>query len=829
MKLHFHSESYNDVDLKEGRLTIGRDEANDVVLDHEDISGYHAEIHCEGGKVLLVDLGGRNGTWHGGERIQGRTELSGWDEISFASIKAELVDPDQRRPTKAMPSVTDSDVERAASSSTEPQDTSKTKARPAVGGWTLVGLSDDVKGKVEPIAGAVTIGRDEACELALPNELASRRHARLFLESGKLMVEDLGSTNGTWVNGAQTSGKTQVKNGDELRFDTTRFKASNADDTDINKTAARPAIGATAARPAAETSQAPTLRPDGGRPFKLKGVTTVGRLPDNDIVLDDDTVSGRHARIEPAGDGWKLKDLGSSNGTHVNGREIKSMPLRGGERLAFGEVELTFDSPSGSGTRYVKAVDDHSASSAEAGTRTSPRAASTKTSHRASSSSRNTPPWVWGVAGFLIVVLGFGAWMFRERLGFAPSQIDAPLQAGTTWQKQIGESGASGRVIATPVIADVNGDGYLGLVVADIGGYVVAFDGQEGKEIFSVAVPGRIVAGLNAADLTGDGASEIVVGTSSGQVIALNGRGQTVWESDPEAGLGEIPNRAVFAYVNEDDVPDVIVPTANRGLVALDGSRGWEIWATGEMTSGAVLSTPVVGDFNDDGATDFAYLTDEGQAVAISTSDSRVWRLWENNEIGRTDYASPALIRIDGRPLIVAATQAGVTALDASSGRMAWANRSGDNYIASPLGLMVSGKGSHDVALVSRAGVIRLLSGATGDEIWSLDLASEVSATPAGFDFTGDGIADLLVQTAAGQMIVIDSRRGRAVLQSDMSSAGAVTGSPLMGDLTRDKLIEVSMVDEQGNVRVLTMNRTIRQGGSVWPVLLGNDQHSIQW
>lgn len=419
--------------------------------------------------------------------------------------------------------------------------------------------------------------------------------------------------------------------------------------------------------------------------------------------------------------------------------------------------------------------------------------------------------------------------MFRDRLGFAPQQIDAPLQAGTTWQKQTSTADRSGRAIATPVMADVNGDGFLGLVVADIDGYVTAFDGQEGKQIFSVAVPGRVVAGLNAADLTGDGASEIVVGTSGGQVIVLNGRGQTVWESDAEAGLGEIPNRPVLARVNEDDVPDVIVPTANRGLVALDGSRGWEIWSTEEMTRGAVISTPAVGDFNDDGATDFAYITDRGQAVAISASGDRVWRLWESDEIGQVDYASPALIQVDGQLLLVTATRDGVTALDASSGRMAWANRSGDHYIASPVGLPKSKERSHDIALVSRSGVVRLLSGSTGDEIWSLDLENEVAATPAMFDFTGDGLLDLLVQTASGEMLVIDSQSGRSVLRSNASSGSTLTASPLIGDLTRDNLLEVSMVDEQGNVRVLTMNRTLKEGESVWPMLLGNDQHSIQW
>ncbi len=64
----------------------------------------------------------------------------------------------------------------------------------------------------------------------------------------------------------------------------------------------------------------------------------VGRLSDNNIVVDDRLVSRRHAVISPVGEGHTLRDLGSRNGTWVNGRKIGEEPisLHPGDQIALG-------------------------------------------------------------------------------------------------------------------------------------------------------------------------------------------------------------------------------------------------------------------------------------------------------------------------------------------------------------------------------------------------------------------------------------------------------------------------------------------------------------
>jgi len=73
---------------------------------------------------------------------------------------------------------------------------------------------------------------------------------------------------------------------------------------------------------------------------------TIGRAPDNMIVIEDPSVSSRHAQLERAGDNYRLKDLGSTNGTRVNGVPVTDTLLRFDDRVRFGGVESRFESDS---------------------------------------------------------------------------------------------------------------------------------------------------------------------------------------------------------------------------------------------------------------------------------------------------------------------------------------------------------------------------------------------------------------------------------------------------------------------------------------------------
>ena len=79
-----------------------------------------------------------------------------------------------------------------------------------------------------------------------------------------------------------------------------------------------------------------------GFAFPLAGTMLVGRDGRSGVVIPAASVSARHASIERAPNGWRLVDLGSTNGTFVNGRRVDDAGaiLGGGERITIGSVEL---------------------------------------------------------------------------------------------------------------------------------------------------------------------------------------------------------------------------------------------------------------------------------------------------------------------------------------------------------------------------------------------------------------------------------------------------------------------------------------------------------
>ena len=86
------------------------------------------------------------------------------------------------------------------------------------------------------------------------------------------------------------------------------------------------------------------VRLDGVSLALAKQSVTIGRLPECDVVVDDAGASRQHARIQRTESGFVLTDLGSTNGTMVNGEPIQEHVLENGDRITIGETELEFRS-----------------------------------------------------------------------------------------------------------------------------------------------------------------------------------------------------------------------------------------------------------------------------------------------------------------------------------------------------------------------------------------------------------------------------------------------------------------------------------------------------
>src|SRR5437667_1909121 len=102
-----------------------------------------------------------------------------------------------------------------------------------------------------------------------------------------------------------------------------------------------------------------------GAPHDLTDeVITIGRAPENMIVIDDPSVSGRHAQLRLAGEVYRLKDLESTNGTRVNGVPVTETALRFDDRIRFGAVDALFE-PDMRGSRPLPELEELEAKPAE--------------------------------------------------------------------------------------------------------------------------------------------------------------------------------------------------------------------------------------------------------------------------------------------------------------------------------------------------------------------------------------------------------------------------------------------------------------------------------
>ncbi len=775
----FKNSSFSTINIDQARISIGREPGNHVVLNDNTVSGYHAEIHFINNELSLIDLGSTNGTLCNGKKILKKTKISLWDTISFGQVEAEIVDQNQRRPTV---------ITKAVGKNTM----AASKAH-------LLGLPGKMNGqKYELSKNEMTIGRNPSNDICIEDPLVSGQHARLTKSGSGWTLTDQNSTNGTFVNGKKIS-EQQIFSGDTIKFDQVEFSfispgSENTSKTDVrpilkddtSKTGVRKGIGTTTQLVSTiETSGASITICEGADPasfpFKQQHIT-LGRGDDNDIIIDDPTVSKHHLEFHYQDGVWNVKDTGSANGCFLNGKKIDTGTLASEDMIRLGKIAVRFkeqkkEKSPGSQTQL----------------------------HAVPPQKKNTS---WIAACLILIIVAAGAagfYFYQQQQGVE----DAPLQAWKVWEQFVPNS----KIYATPLLADINGNGVTDVTVADSNGFVWSFDGSKGKEVFKIHTDGKIVASLAGQDITGDGVQDVSVCNALGIVTIINGNGKIVWKSNIDFDLGPISNRAVYSDLNQDDFPDLIVPSEDKGLVALDGKRGWALWNTENMMQGSAFVMPLVYDVNDDDQKDYVTATDAGQVIAFSANGERVWKLWEAF-VDKVSYASPLIMDDVENPLVIVASATGqVTAFIASNGRIAWQTELNQSFFASPVAADANQDKIKDIVLTAENGNIYILDSLTGDEIWSRALGRNIKATPALHDFNNDNMDDIVVATETGDVFIIDMFRGRDLLAFEVEHSEGYVASPLIGDVDGDGLLDISLASTNGMVSVLGLNRSIKKAG----------------
>jgi ABC-type multidrug transport system ATPase subunit/pSer/pThr/pTyr-binding forkhead associated (FHA) protein len=319
-------------------LTIGRDPSScQVLLADDEVSRIHAWVgYDDQGEVVIRDRHSANGTFVNQARIQEKV-LKPRDEISVGSGRRHLF----RIEPVAAPAMGPPEFAAGAKAGAVPGGTSvmsvaeiaSAQQEKGVAGTVAIKLTDliarphlelivdkyAVKSLDIPDAG-LKVGRDTArCQLVMEHPSVSGVHAEFSLKDGKVVLDDR-STNGTFVNGKRVT-TADLRDGDYITF---------------GRYAGKSVIFKSGLEPELKIEKVDLT----------KDRITIGRDPSNDVVIDHPVVSKKHAELIKQDGKFFINDLGSTNGTFVNGIKVKRHQLQELDRIVIGPSELHFSGAS---------------------------------------------------------------------------------------------------------------------------------------------------------------------------------------------------------------------------------------------------------------------------------------------------------------------------------------------------------------------------------------------------------------------------------------------------------------------------------------------------
>ena len=290
---------------------IGRGDDNDLVLDHREVSRHHLRLRLHNDVFQLIDLESSNGT-----------QLDG---IALAPQIATPLRPGQIIEVGDFSLVLEKSEDGSIHISKEMLPY-LIRYRFGTGTWQTFPLD----------LGEITLGRDPNCNFHLNDLEVSREHARVRIDGDGIWLTDLGSTNGTQINNVDlvpqeehnlklgqmfSIGNFILQIDEPSRFYNASSAISGKPGSDEILTrehqpeSVKTVIDADALMLSSPPARTVNL-------ISRKRVT-IGRNPDNDMVLNHPLVNSHHAVIDREGTRFRIRDLRSAYGVFVNGRHVE--------------------------------------------------------------------------------------------------------------------------------------------------------------------------------------------------------------------------------------------------------------------------------------------------------------------------------------------------------------------------------------------------------------------------------------------------------------------------------------------------------------------------
>lgn len=224
LKLQFKDNASRSLWLAGEKLTLGSDADNDIMLSGLGIEAFHASINIQESGVKLLSESGS--CFVNDMPVDDVYSLSPGDELRIGQHRMLILTPQH------------ADQIKKEARELAPQSV----AKPSETGWSLQARHSKLKDTPYIIARKSILGRSKDCDLAVPYKLLSRHHVEFTIRDGQLYLRDLGSSNGSFVNGSRVV-EARLQTGDKISLAKLVFEVQGPlAETELNKTMLRPAV-----------------------------------------------------------------------------------------------------------------------------------------------------------------------------------------------------------------------------------------------------------------------------------------------------------------------------------------------------------------------------------------------------------------------------------------------------------------------------------------------------------------------------------------------------------------------------------------------------------
>jgi len=401
--------------------------------------------------------------------------------------------------------------------------------------------------------------------------------------------------------------------------------------------------------------------------------------------------------------------------------------------------------------------------------------------------------------------------------------------------------------VPAPVLAELNGDDEVDILITQASGVLLAINGKTGKPLWETTalVLNRACTPV-AADLNGNGKADIVALTADGHLVAIDGLfGAEIWSSP--FFEKELVGPPVVADFNGDRHPDVAAISV-EGKLNVGYSQVFTMqWV--DVDLGLACEAPLsAGDLDGDGDDEIMIGTERGIVLIYDGVERRVVTNFDMNEelnklkgsffednpirhpialADLNDDRAPDLIIASKTGNLLCVSLAQKSEPPTQKIRSLWwadlksAAESAGTF-SYPFALThLDEDHTADIVVLNESGVVKAFRGrgAPGQrqpELWQTkpDSANWVSA-PLSCDFNKDGVGDIVLVTEKRLLKILNGKNGEVLWRADQALP-AFTSMPLLADLGDDTSLDIALLSSEATIYNFETSRRVPGGQIIW-------------